>query len=207
MPSGTKTWTRNEIEAMDRKQRLKLVNALPGFKSANLVGTQSRDGSDNLAVFSSCIHIGSNPALLGLIFRPDVVPRHTLANIRETGAYTINAIGDSFFEQAHRTSLKYEADESEFECVGLTPQIIEGHHAPCVRESALKMCLSLCDEIPVPANGTTLVVGAIEHVVLDQSEAQFDDGGLDLERLGITAIGGIDQYYAPRFLKQMPYEK
>ena len=93
---------------MEERFRVFFVNALSGFKSANLVGTTSRDGHDNLAMFSSVVHLGANPPLLGMVSRPHSVRRDTLENIRATGYYTINHVHQSFFESAHQAAARYE---------------------------------------------------------------------------------------------------
>ncbi|MCJ8275234.1 MAG: flavin reductase family protein, partial [Bdellovibrionales bacterium] len=54
----------------NKRAWIKLVNSLSGFKSANLVGTQSKDGQTNLAMFSSFFHLGANPPLMGFVLRP-----------------------------------------------------------------------------------------------------------------------------------------
>lgn len=71
-----------DIESMDKRYRTNFVNSLPGFKSANLIGTISHSGIPNLAIFSSVIHVGASPALMGMLFRPVSVPRHTYQNIK-----------------------------------------------------------------------------------------------------------------------------
>ena len=63
--------TKEDIFKIDRIKRLNLINSVSGIKSANLIGTQSSDGYSNLAVFSSVVHLGSNPAYLGFVLRPD----------------------------------------------------------------------------------------------------------------------------------------
>ena len=63
-------YTKQDIQAMDRVTRLKIINSVTGIKPGNLIGTLSKDGITNLAVFSSVVHLGSDPALLGFISRP-----------------------------------------------------------------------------------------------------------------------------------------
>jgi flavin reductase (DIM6/NTAB) family NADH-FMN oxidoreductase RutF len=87
--------TNDDILEMEKIFRLNFVNSIPGYKSANLIGTKSKAGVSNLAVFSSVVHLGSNPPLLGFM-RPAVVPRDTYQNIKETGKFTINHIHDDF---------------------------------------------------------------------------------------------------------------
>ena len=73
-----------DIENMSNLYRLNLINSVTGYKSAHLIGTVSSEGYENLAVFSSVVHLGSNPALIGIILRPTSVPRHTHSNMKST---------------------------------------------------------------------------------------------------------------------------
>jgi flavin reductase (DIM6/NTAB) family NADH-FMN oxidoreductase RutF len=79
---------KDDIEQLEQNFRRSFVNSLAGFRQAVLVGSRSGDGTTNLAIFNSLIHLGANPALFGLITRPDVVQRDTLQNILETKEYT-----------------------------------------------------------------------------------------------------------------------
>ena len=111
---------RQDFDDLDHLYKINLVNSCSGFKSANLIGTKSNDGIANVAVFSSVTHFGSNPPLLGIIFRPvSDVPRNTYENIKETGQFTINHIHWDIIEQAHHTSAKYNKRISEFEVTEL----------------------------------------------------------------------------------------
>jgi len=80
------------LSTLEHLYRINLINSCSGFKSANLIATKSKDGVSNVAVFSSVIHLGSSPALLGFVTRPTTVPRNTYQNIKETGTYTINHV-------------------------------------------------------------------------------------------------------------------
>ncbi|MGB3607238.1 MAG: flavin oxidoreductase, partial [Psychroserpens sp.] len=83
------TYISNEqLDTFHHIYRINLINSCSGYKSANLLGTKSEQGIENVAVFSSVTHIGSNPPLLGFICRPTTVMRHTYENIKSTGFYT-----------------------------------------------------------------------------------------------------------------------
>ena len=129
-------YTSKDIVDLDRITRLKIINSVTGIKPANLIGTIDQQGTTNLAVFSSVVHLGSNPALLGLISRPRSKDAgHTLNNIQENGAYTINHIHTEFTKQAHYTSAKFDGSISEFERCGFTEEYIDACKAPFVKES------------------------------------------------------------------------
>jgi len=71
------------LDSLNKIYRINLVNSITGYKSANLIGSVSNTGTENLAIFSSITHLGSNPALLSFFVRPNVVPRNTYKNIKE----------------------------------------------------------------------------------------------------------------------------
>ena len=55
--------TKEQIQKTSRIKRLNIINSITGVKPANLIGSISENGHSNLAVFSSIVHLGSNPAL------------------------------------------------------------------------------------------------------------------------------------------------
>ncbi len=189
--------TRLDFDALmqlESRYRANLINKAAGYKAANLIGTCSASGQENLAVFNSVVHIGANPPYLGFILRPTTVERHTYENILQTGVYTMNQITGHIHKQAHLTSARFPREVSEFEACGLTPAHIQGFQAPFVAESAIKMGLSLEEDLPVKCNGTRLVIGKVAHLILPEG-AIGEDGDLELEALDSVAIGGLDTYY------------
>ena len=149
----------NDIKALDKVFRLNLINSITGYKPANLIGTISEQGTTNLAIFSSAIHLGSDPALIGCIMRPHTVPRHTYENILATGSYTMNHVHESYTKQAHDTSAKFDRNESEFRGTGLNEEYLDDFPAPFVAESPIKVALTLVEEIPIKINQTNLLIG------------------------------------------------
>jgi flavin reductase (DIM6/NTAB) family NADH-FMN oxidoreductase RutF len=194
------------IEQMEQRYRASFINSLGGFKSVVLVGTASGDGQTNLAVFNSLFHIGANPPLCGLVFRPDSVERHTLSNIEETGRYTINHLHQGLYKQAHQTSARYPRTTSEFEATGLTPQYEAGFHAPFVAESAVRFALELRERIPLSINGTILVIGQITGVWIPDTSIR-PDGFVDLEAAGTITCSGLDSYHTTQRLARLSYAK
>ncbi len=200
-------WTKEEIKQAPKVKRLNLINGLTGIKPANLIGTVSKSGVENVAVFSSVVHLGSNPALYGFILRPTGdVPRNTHENIRETGFYTINQIQTEFVNKAHYTSAKFDKDISEFEICGLTPEYKTGFSAPFVKESLIQLGMRFVEEIPIPINGTSLIIGEIEHIFMSD-HCLSDEGHVDLEKVGGAGISGLNSYYGLTKIAQFPYAR
>jgi len=196
----------NEIASMEQRFRARFINSLSGFKSANLLGTVSAEGITNLSMVSSAFHIGANPALLGIIIRPDTVPRDSLSNIRETNYFTINHVSSMILQQAHQCSARYPQEQSEFDAVGLNAEFIEGVYAPFVAESQLKFALRFRQELPLAINGTILVIGEVIHVICPRSSVQ-NDGYIDIESLDTVAVSSLDSYHTTDRLARLAYAK
>lgn len=188
-------FTATDLAQLEKVYRLNLVNAITGFKPANLLGTQDANGRTNLAIISSVVHLGSNPALLGLVMRPPTVERHSYENIRATGRYTLNHVHTAIARAAHLTSANFPREESEFGACHLTPEYRDDFQAPYVQESHLKIGLTLAQELPIEINGTVLLIGRVEHLYLPEDNVLRPDGSLDLTAAGTVALSGLDTYY------------
>lgn len=201
-----KHYKQNDLAQMKDRDRARFVNCLSGFKSANVIGTRDRRQQDNLAIVSSVVHLGSNPPFLGFVMRPQSVTRHTWENIEESGVYTINHVGESFFKQAHQTSARYPREQSEFDACDLTPEFMDGFHAPYVAESSLRIGMQLVEIIPIQHNDTALIVGEVRWVDV-QEDAVQSDGYIDIEGLGTMTISGLDGYHLTSREARLSYAK
>ena len=197
------TYTKEQIEQLDRITRLKIINSVTGIKPANLIGSIDDSGNTNLAVFSSVVHLGSDPALLGFISRPQTTEvGHTYRNILENGYYTINHIHPEFIKNAHYTSAKFDEDISEFERCNLSEEYINNFKAPFVKESSFKIGLSFKEAIDIKINGTVLMIGNIEHLILPDAAIVNDD--IDLEVTNGVGISGLNSYYSLKKIDSYP---
>ncbi len=197
----------DELAGLDRIYRLNIINSVSGIKPANLIATRSPDGISNVAIFSSVVHLGSDPALLGFIVRPaGHWPRNTYENIIATGEYTINHITPAIAERAHFTSAKFPKEISEFEKCGLTEEEVEGFRAPFVQESVVKLGMRFEEEIPISRNNTTLIIGSVRLIIVPD-EADSGDGHLDLQHTDAVGISGLNTYYRLDRIAQFPYAR
>ncbi len=197
------------IAALPQRYRARMVNSLSGFKSANLVGTANASGRPACCMVSSVVHLGSDPALLGVVFRPPGDDAHNYRNLSETGAFTLSHVALPFFDAAHQTSARYPEDVSEFEAVGLTPfwHSQDGHRfaAPAVEESPVRIGLKVADDLRLP-NRCRFVIGAIQWVDF-AAQLQAGDGFLDLAAAETMAIGGLDAYHTVHRIARLSYAK
>ena len=195
-----------DLMSLDKNKRVHLINSLGGFKSVALVGTSDNDGNNNLAIFSSIFHIGANPPLIGLIFRPSPPERDTYNNIIKTGYFTLNHVNESIFKQAHQTSARYDQGDSEFEKTGLTPDYKDHFFAPYVAESKIQLGIEFKEKVPISVNNTTLIIGEIIQIYIPE-DCLNEDGFVDIGKANSITCSGLDSYHKTIQLDRLSYAK
>ncbi len=196
--------TNDSITAYEKRYRANLINSITGFKSVALLGTIDREKATNLAIFSQIIHVGANPPLLGILFRPHTVPRHTLENILETGSFTVNHIDKQFVKEAHHTSARW--DQSEFKACGLTPEFSKHLAAPYVQEAHVRIGCSFVEKQTIAANESVFLIGGIQEIWLEDGIVG-EDGFVDIEKAGTLCASGLDSYHATQKITRLSYAK
>ena len=186
-------YTRDQINDLEKIKKINLINSCSGYKSANLIGTISKEGITNVAVFSSVTHLGSNPPTLGFILRPTTVPRDTYKNILESGVFTINHIFEDIIEDAHHTSAKYEEVISEFDITTLEDEYYNDCIAPFVKGSPVQMEMKFIEEYHIKSNNVIHIIAEIKNLYV-KDDILKEDGFLDLAKGKVAAINGLDAY-------------
>ena len=199
-------FNRKDIDKLDKIYKINLINSCSGFKSANLLGSICTEGISNVAIFSSVIHLGSNPPTLGFVLRPTTVPRNTHKNIKDIGYFTINHIYEDIIDDAHHTSAKYPEEISEFDVTSLEEVFKGDFKAPFVKGSPVQMSMKFIEEIYVPSNDVMLIVAQIEELYINDELLQ-NDGLINLSIGKIAAINGLDSYTISAFKKQLTHQR
>ena len=196
----------NQILQLEKQKRVHLINSLGGFKSVALVGTSDENNNTNLSIFSSFFHLGANPPLIGMIFRPSPPERDTMRNILDTGFYTINHINESIFKKAHQTSARYEKGVSEFDATGLNSEYKNDFFAPFVVESKVQLGIEFKERIDISINNTTMIVGEIVQIYIPEN-CLLEDGFIDIEKANTITCSGLDSYHKTIQLDRLSYAK
>ena len=195
-----------DIKAFSKIYRLNMINSVTGYKSANMIGTKSNSGKENVAIFSSITHLGSDPALLHFTLRPNTVPRDTYKNIKENKVFTVNHVSMPQVEEAHHTSAKYDENISEFDQTLLEPEYKLNWHAPFVKGAPVALGCKYLNEYDITENGCILIIAAIEHIFVEDELLQ-KDGWVKLESGEVVAINGLDGYVLPQLQKRLEYAR
>ena len=198
---------KDSIQQLEKFNRINLMNSITGISPANLIGTISNDSIENLAIFSSIVHIGSNPPLMGFILRPTKkIRRDTYENIIETNKFTINHINSDMIERSHYTSVKFDKNESEFQKCRLTAEYLNNFLAPYVKDSYVKIGLNLEDIQLIKSNGCRLIIGRVERLYVPDS-AIYKNGNIQLDLSNSIGVGGLNTYYSLDKIAEYPYAR
>ena len=200
------SFEKEDIENLPHLSKINLVNSGTGYKSANLIGTKSKDGISNLAIFSSVTHFGSSPAIYGFVLRPTTVRRNTYDNIMESGVFTLNPVFKERIADAHHTSAKYPTEISEFDKTNFEEEYKDDCHAPFVKGAPLQIRMKFLEEVPIKANGTILVLATVEKMYV-REEMLSEDYFIDLSKGNIAAVTGLDGYGVPQSIERLSYQR
>ena len=171
-----------------------------------MIGTQNSNGITNLAIFSSVIHLGSNPALIGFVLRPTTVPRHTYSNLKATNDFTLNTVTKDYINDAHQTSAKYPEEISEFDVTNFSIEHKNKMNAPYVKGSPIQIGCNYENEYHIKEINTLLIIGSIKELYISQN-LLMDDGWVQLENENIITINGLDGYAVPKLINRFPYAR
>ena len=197
----------DDFSKLDKYFRANLINSVIGVKQASLIGTVGNNGISNLALFSSTVHLGSNPPLVAIFSRPEGdTPKQTLNNIIENKDYSINHVNKSIINRAHSCSFKFTAEESEFTECKLSEEFIVDCKAPIVEESYVSFAVRYQRHQSIQENGVIMVIGKIKSVFVNEGIIQ-DNGEVDFNHSSSIGVAGNNTYYGVDKIESLKYLK
>ena len=195
----------NDFSKIDKHFRANLINSVIGVKQASLIGTVGSNGISNLALFSSTVHLGSNPPLVAIFSRPKGdAPKQTLNNIIDIKDYSINHVNKSIINRAHSCSFKFTSEESEFTECNLSEEYIVNCKAPIVKESNVSFAVRYQRHLSIQDNGVIMVIGKIKSIFVNEGIIQ-DNGEIDFNQSSSIGVAGNNTYYAVDKIESLKY--
>ena len=151
------------------------------------VVSQDARGQINAAPFSFFNAFSGDPPVVGVGIgsTPVANPKHTRANIRETGQFTVNLVSEENAEQMNVTAVDFETGVNELEKAGLTTLPSVRVKPPRIAESPVSMECELMQIVELgPDNGLVLGRVVMMHVrddaVIDAQKHDIDTPKLKL---------------------------
>lgn len=158
-----------EIDAADAVRLMKTM-LIP--RPIAWVGTRSAAGVDNLAPHSFFTMVSNEPPML--VFASSG-RKDTLANVEETGQFTVSIVDRALADAANRTSAPYGPEVDEFAAAGLDKEASAAVVPPRVAGSPAVFECAL--ERVVEAGDGFVVVGRVVHLAVAEDVLVTDERG------------------------------
>lgn len=84
--------------------------------------------------------------------------------------------------------------DSEFEAVGFQEEFRADYVAPFVSQAVVKIAMKFEEKIDIKINGTVMIIGSIQEVILHQ-KLIGSDGFINLSDAGVLVSCGLDAYF------------
>lgn len=193
-------------EDLSGPERYGLVTSLVVPRPIGWISTASASGAPNLAPYSFFAALSANPILVGAsIGHRKGVPKDTLANIRETGAFCVNVCSDDLLEAMNQSSSEVGPEVDEFRLAALTARPGVAVEAPWVEEAPAVLECSLFKEVTLGEAPNIFVIGRVEAIHLSGNLSLFD-GSWDVDPMTLRPVGrlGRDRYAMPGEVSVLP---
>lgn len=163
---GSRVLRSDELTSQERYQ---LLTSLVVPRPIGWLSTREPGGAPNLAPFSFYTALSSTPMLLGVsVGLRQGKPKDTLANLRRTGAFCVNVVGEAQLEAMNETAGEFDPEVDEARRVGLLLDEGRTVDAPYVRDAPAVLECTLFKEVELGEAPVHFVVGKVEAVHLSE---------------------------------------
>jgi flavin reductase (DIM6/NTAB) family NADH-FMN oxidoreductase RutF len=107
---------------------------------------------------------------------------------------------------AHQSSAAYDAAVSEFEMTDLEEEYLDEIEVPFVKSSPIRLLCRYVNEYPILENNTIHIIASIEAIYYD-SILENEDKWLQLDKVNVVTINGLDGYALPQLLNRFEYAR
>ena len=151
------------------RARYQLLTSLVVPRPIAWVSSRSAAGQPNLAPFSYFAALSATPLLVGVsIGHRRGVPKDTLRNVRETGAFCVNLAAEARLSALNETSGEFPPGVDEFALAGLPLAEAGSVAAPYVADAPAVLECRLFREVDL-AGDNALVIGEVLAVRLSDA--------------------------------------
>jgi flavin reductase (DIM6/NTAB) family NADH-FMN oxidoreductase RutF len=177
--------------ALQARERYQLLTSLVVPRPIAWVSTRSAAGEPNLAPFSYFAALSATPFLVGVsIGHRRGVPKDTLRNVRESGAFCVNLATEARLSALNETSGEYPPDVDEFARAGLVLAEAGAVPAPYVADAPAVLECRLFKEVELGPGDNALVIGEVLAVRLSDA-VPLVPGTLFADTRGVRPIARL----------------
>lgn len=174
----------------------KLLTAVVVPRPIAWVSTVGADGTVNLAPHSFFTVASVNPPMVQFT---SVGRKDSLRNVEETGEFVVSLAPEHLFEQINETGTEFPRGMSEFEAVGIEPEVSERVKPP--RVAASPVALECVLHSTTLFGDSTVVFGRVVHVAVSQDV--LVDGHPEITRMRPLSRLGKNEWGTVGELKEL----
>ena len=144
-------------------------------------GTQPGYDRDNLITIAWAGVVNSNPPMISVSIQPK---RHSHAQIKQSGAFCLNLIGQELCRETDWCGVKSGRDVDKFAELGLHKREVEGFPAVALAEAPAFLCCRVKQVITLGSHD--MFLSQVEQVYVKDSMFR-EDGSIDMSRANFVA--------------------
>jgi flavin reductase (DIM6/NTAB) family NADH-FMN oxidoreductase RutF len=160
------------LGALDPRARYFLLTAVVVPRPIAWVSTLDREGNRNLAPYSYFNACSATPPIVHFT---STAPKHSIANVRDTGEFVVNVVSAELAQAMRTTSAVFPAGEDEFAWAQLEAAPSVSVRPPRVRRAKVALECRLRKLLEMGEG--TMAFGDVLHVHVDRSV--WRDGRVD----------------------------
>lgn len=181
----------NQLES---RQAYRLQTSIIVPRPIAWVGTVSAEGAPNCAPFSYFMGVSSYPPVVAFAVgdrRTGV--KDTVRNIEAVPEFTVNIVTEAQAPAMVHSSVDTPHGVSEFELAGLDPVPSDFVRAPRIGGAPVQMECKAIQITRVPDTTTTLILGRVLRLHIDEEVLDPASGTVDVEKLKpVGRLGGTE---------------
>jgi flavin reductase (DIM6/NTAB) family NADH-FMN oxidoreductase RutF len=190
-------WNEYVPDELDARRRYQLLTSLVVPRPIGWLGTRSRERGDNLAPFSYFAAVSASPMLVSVSIGHRIDrPKDSLANVRETGVFTVNVVDVAHLDAMNTTSARAPHGVDEFELAGLEKAQASAVDAPYVADAPAVFECGLEREVDLGEAPNTLVLGRVRAVRVRASLARLPG----TEFVDTEALRPVGRLWGPAYM-------
>lgn len=156
-----------DTAAIGGRERYQLLTSLVVPRPIGWLSTRSADGVPNLAPFSYFAALAATPMLVGVSVGSRAgVPKDSLRNIRETGAFCVNVVTEAQLLAMNESAAEHPPEVDEFAVAGVPMGEASRVAAPLVADCPAVLECRLFREVELGSAANVLVIGEVVAVRL-----------------------------------------
>lgn len=180
-----------DVPALTRRDRYQLLTSLVVPRPIAWVSTRSSDGTPNLAPFSYYTAVSATPMLVAVsVGHRSGVPKDTLRNVREAGAFCVNLVTARHLEAMNETAAEVEPAADEFARAGLRFAEADAVAAPYVADAPAVLECRLFKDVELEGSSNVLLIGEVLRLRLAE-EARLLPGTHNVDTLALQPVARL----------------